>query len=92
MLQLGSRDFGFYRDGRTDLLTSHLVPLADLINHDDDNPLRRLRGQLFRRIKQGDEGPRRLPKELGKEGCAGHLQQCSAGVVAADLVRQPPRE
>ena len=36
MLQLGSRYFGFYRDGRTDLLTSHLVPLADLINHDDD--------------------------------------------------------
>ena len=35
-LQLGSRYFGFYRDGRSDLASSHLVPLADLVNHDDD--------------------------------------------------------
>ena len=35
-LQLGSRYFGFYRDGQSEALSSHLVPLMDLINHADD--------------------------------------------------------
>ncbi|KAL4421330.1 hypothetical protein ABPG75_010621 [Micractinium tetrahymenae] len=33
---LGSRYFGFYRDGNTERPSSHLVPLVDLINHADD--------------------------------------------------------
>lgn len=33
---LGSRYFGFFRDGKTDHPSSHLVPMVDLINHSDD--------------------------------------------------------
>lgn len=32
---LGSRYFGFYRDGNTETAASHLVPMVDLINHAD---------------------------------------------------------
>lgn len=27
---------GFYRDGNTEVLASHLVPLIDLINHSEE--------------------------------------------------------
>jgi hypothetical protein len=34
--QIGSRYFGFYRDGSTEQVTSHLLPYVDVINHGDD--------------------------------------------------------
>lgn len=33
---IGSRYFGFYRDGSTDKVASHLLPLVDTMNHADD--------------------------------------------------------
>ena len=49
--QLGSRYFGFYRDGQAEHMSSHLVPLLDLINHADDPNAERGGGHCCRRCR-----------------------------------------
>ena len=64
-LQLGSRYFGFYRDGDSQKMSSHVVPLLELINH-SDQPNAQRGGARVRWERGGSRACR--SREAGRAG------------------------